>query len=770
MYKAAALSALFGAGHALAHMSIWTKSMYGVGNGFSYDAGNPAVPLGPDLATQDSWWFRGPEYRALTPMARSDGTVEQLPAGGSITLEIACHTAWTSFGVSPTVPGSALDACPDNVGAYHAGDPGAANIDTSLVSGCALAIADVDDISKVTMDNLAVFSVQHQCVQQKMTSFDIPAKMPACTGSKCICGWFWLANNGTGNFYMTAFDCAVTNSPADALPIAPPQNPVFCRDDPSSCTSGSKRPIYAYNSPSNVPWIDNYNRAGYHQSWSFGTNGAQNDIFVSASTSPSSTASSDVQPSPTLPTSAISATAPATSAAVLKNYAKGAATGASTWIDNHEFNLASDGDTSSSWVTNGETVNAWLNLDFGGPITLNQVVLYDLPSSTDQILNCAVMLSSQEQIWLGPLNNDGSATTFTFSPRYTTSLLFGVFAVSDSTESVGLTEIQVFNNPAAVVSSTPTVPPASATSAAAAFSSAASSATGIVASTSTTTTSTSPSPAATTALTNYALSAQKSASSWIAGWDYGKAADGKTSTVWVSNNELAGAWYGLQFSTATTVNQVVLYGRANKAEQVTNCAVQFSDGSILPLGPLNADGSATTFNFTAKQTTTLFWGALEVASTATRVGLAEFQVFNNPSAVVQGASVPAQSSAAVVASIQAIAADTVSAVTSRVSVAVSAVVPAEASSSPPAVVSSTAAPTPAPSASASSSSAPAAKRLRRTVDEPRSSPRHPRDFLRRDVQPEPAPQMTSAARQGLTAEGLFAGIKPAWNAPVETSS
>lgn len=64
---------------------------------------------------------------------------------------------------------------------------------------------------------------------------------------------------------MTAFDCAVTNSPADALPIAPPQNPVFCRDDPSSCTSGSKRPIYAYNSPSNVPWIDNYNRAGYHQ-------------------------------------------------------------------------------------------------------------------------------------------------------------------------------------------------------------------------------------------------------------------------------------------------------------------------------------------------------------------------------------------------------------------------------------------------------------------------------------------------------------------------
>lgn len=131
----------------------------------------------------------------------------------------------------------------------------------------------------MTMDNLAIFSVQHECVQQKMTSFDVPAKMPKCSGSKCICGWFWLANNGTANFYMTAFDCSVTGSPADATAIAPPRDPVFCRDDPSSCIKGAKRPIYAYNTPSNVPWIGNDDRAGYHASWSFGTNGAQNDIF-----------------------------------------------------------------------------------------------------------------------------------------------------------------------------------------------------------------------------------------------------------------------------------------------------------------------------------------------------------------------------------------------------------------------------------------------------------------------------------------------------------
>jgi hypothetical protein len=40
-----------------------------------------------------------------------------------------------------------------------------------------------------------------------------------------ICGWFWLANSGTANFYMTAFDCNVSGSPADAVAIAAPADP-----------------------------------------------------------------------------------------------------------------------------------------------------------------------------------------------------------------------------------------------------------------------------------------------------------------------------------------------------------------------------------------------------------------------------------------------------------------------------------------------------------------------------------------------------------------
>lgn len=57
-------------------------------------------------------------------------------------------------------------------GAYHSGTPGGA-VDDSMLSGCALGIADVDEIGKVTMDNLAIFSVQQQCVKSRMTEFEV---------------------------------------------------------------------------------------------------------------------------------------------------------------------------------------------------------------------------------------------------------------------------------------------------------------------------------------------------------------------------------------------------------------------------------------------------------------------------------------------------------------------------------------------------------------------------------------------------------------------
>lgn len=57
-----------------------------------------------------------------------------------------------------------------------------------------------------------------------------------------------LANTGAINFYMTAFDCKVTNVSPLATPIAPPRDAVWCLPGNATCklTTGAKRPLYAY--------------------------------------------------------------------------------------------------------------------------------------------------------------------------------------------------------------------------------------------------------------------------------------------------------------------------------------------------------------------------------------------------------------------------------------------------------------------------------------------------------------------------------------------
>ncbi|POY73063.1 hypothetical protein BMF94_3901 [Rhodotorula taiwanensis] len=207
---------------ALAHMlkrpAQRHESMYGVGPGFTSVAGDPFSPIGPDIAKQDNWWFRGPGYRALKPQ---NDSVMSLPVGGTVELEIACNAAWTSYGDRTTDPDAELSACPENYGAYHSGDP-TGPVDQSLLSGCALAVADKDDIEQVGWDDLVVFSVNHECVKQRVTQFE-------------------------RREVHLRLACKQRNS--------------------------------AYNEPTNVVWQGNDNRPGYHASWSFPKNGAQDDIF-----------------------------------------------------------------------------------------------------------------------------------------------------------------------------------------------------------------------------------------------------------------------------------------------------------------------------------------------------------------------------------------------------------------------------------------------------------------------------------------------------------
>ncbi|SGY79428.1 BQ5605_C008g05129 [Microbotryum silenes-dioicae] len=682
----------------VAHMSIWTTSMYGVGwhgtgtpfntqegGYFSYDTVDPVAPLGPDWSNQDDWWFRGPAARALKP---SPGSVEKLPAGGQWTVQIACHVAWTSYGVSTTTPGSLLDACPGNPGAYHSGDPAATDIDRNLLSGCALGIADVDDISKVTIDNLAIFSVKHSCVAKKFNTFDIPAAMPACTGKKCICGWFWLANNGTGNFYMTAFDCAITGAKADALPIAAPKDPVWCAKKDTACMAarpgGAKRPLYVYNSPSNIVWKGNDDRPGYHANWGFPNDGAQNDIFVNASSVKSSSAGASLptasQASPT--TAAATPTSPAASTPASPAPTNCAPSGwSSKGLGEDGYDCDSTGatipyvaenlmDSNGKWQyygvkygwqpVSGEICFGAVTRTLRFVLTLRpnvthlQSEAWNIPSAnwvppTQWTVTEALKAKwwSPASSWLYPSNWDTSKLLPMWGNL--NSNYIGPYEAGSTPSPTASPTTKSKTTTTSKTTKTPTT--TSTTTTAKAYQSSSTGAVAVGATTATTTTTTTTStttssaaPVQTTAAAavNLALQATASGSSYRSGSEYSKLIDGNTQGLndkgagsvrveWISRSQTVGAWVRLTWKSTQTFNQVVLYDRPLSSEQITAGVLIFDGNLQVPVGSLNKDGAATTINFTPIQSKTVTFFVIGTNTAASAVGLSELQVFNQAS-------------------------------------------------------------------------------------------------------------------------------------------
>lgn len=117
-----------------------------------------------------------------------------LPVGGNVVIDITCQYApftsrvrvsplkcsitcyhslvHSSYGKQSSDPNDPLSACPNGYGPHHAGDP-AGPIEENLVSGCALGVADKDDIEKVGWDDIVIFSVTHRCVRQRLTTFKV---------------------------------------------------------------------------------------------------------------------------------------------------------------------------------------------------------------------------------------------------------------------------------------------------------------------------------------------------------------------------------------------------------------------------------------------------------------------------------------------------------------------------------------------------------------------------------------------------------------------
>lgn len=153
-------------------VGMWHPAVYG----FHGDEAKVIAPLAGK--TFDEWWFKGELNNPPT-----DGSIVELPAGGKVTVELACGKRHTSFGGAPP---EMDDPCPTDHPAAHAGP----DLEEGLLRGCALAIAYKSDAKAVRPEDFVVFSVNHRCVKNRKTEFDVP-KLPRCAEGKCVCAWFW---------------------------------------------------------------------------------------------------------------------------------------------------------------------------------------------------------------------------------------------------------------------------------------------------------------------------------------------------------------------------------------------------------------------------------------------------------------------------------------------------------------------------------------------------------------------------------------------------
>ncbi|KAF8471114.1 hypothetical protein BDZ91DRAFT_677604 [Kalaharituber pfeilii] len=244
---------------AMAHIGIFHPSVYGF-HGPDSKIHEPlhSMPI-------SRWLFHGEAHNPPP-----DGARMQLPAGGNVTIEVACEKRHTSFGGGDT---SHNHPCPSDPPAMHSGP----DFPDHLLRGCAIAIAYKQSAADVRPEDFTVISVNHYCVRTLRTVFEIPAGLPPCPNGKCVCGWFWQGQVSNDEMYMNGFDCSVEN-PGDRV-LAKPVPPKECREGMGvECVRGAKQPMYWANEGANVEYHGPERKPAYLDYWGF-PDGAQNDIF-----------------------------------------------------------------------------------------------------------------------------------------------------------------------------------------------------------------------------------------------------------------------------------------------------------------------------------------------------------------------------------------------------------------------------------------------------------------------------------------------------------
>jgi len=274
----------------MGHLAAFHKGMYclngpvkGVVNVNTNNIVRPLYEL-----TKREWWFHHVDNCDQFPP--QGGDILELPAGGEFTVEIADNRAQTSLSFDGKYTSEWADGknYPDgyNVPTCIV-SPNMHTQNESMAAGTAFAISYESDITKVTAENLVVFSVKYHTPWKRLTTYSVPEAMPPCPAGGCICGWGWIPNGcGQPNMYHVPYRCNVTGSTSHT-PVAAGVPPVWCEGDPSACVKGAKQMLYWNQRDGNNIEVSGYDLSGGHKSPGYNTkcgfsNGAQNDIFESS--------------------------------------------------------------------------------------------------------------------------------------------------------------------------------------------------------------------------------------------------------------------------------------------------------------------------------------------------------------------------------------------------------------------------------------------------------------------------------------------------------
>ena len=104
-------------------------------------------------------------------------------------------------------------------------------------------------------------------------------------------------------------------------------------------------------------------------------------------------------------------------------------------------------DYSREWVSVRQGAGAWIQLTWVNAVTLDRVVLYDRPNTSDQITAGTLTFSDGSSVSVGSLTNSGAAVTVPFSSRSVTWVRLTVGSVSSTTSNVGLAEFEAWGVP-----------------------------------------------------------------------------------------------------------------------------------------------------------------------------------------------------------------------------------------------------------------------------------------------------------------------------------